>query len=191
MHICQKKVLFCQIFFIFDVPDSVTTMLKEIKIIALLSIIPWTIVTGQHLSHQVLVPAAGVVAAGQVFYSQTIGETAVELVGTGNFELTQGFQQPIIRFFPGSPKGGTGVEVYPNPAVDHVKVEFYGDNARSFMIYVINITGTVAFTRRVQFSSEYWHIEQLDMSRLGIGLYFVRIVSDDAAINRSFKIEKL
>ena len=191
MHIRQKNVLFCQKFFIFDVPDLVITMLKGIKIIALLLIISWTNVTGQHLSHQVLVPAAGVVAAGQVFYSQTIGETAVELTGTGNFELTQGFQQPLIRFFPQSPPGGTGVEVYPNPAVEYVKVELYGDNARSFMIYVINITGTVAFTRRVQFSSEYWHIEQLDISRLGTGLYFVRIVSDDAVINRSFKIEKL
>jgi len=183
--------LFVKIIFIFDVPDLIKTMLKGTKIIILLLIIPWVSVSGQHLSHQVLVPAAGVAAPGSVFYSQTIGETAVELTGTGNYELTQGFQQPLMRFFPESPPVGTGVEVYPNPAVDYVKVELYGDNPRSFSISVIGITGTIAYTRRIQFSSDYWHIEQMDISRLGKGLWFVRVVSDDRLINRSFKIEKM
>jgi len=166
-------------------------MFKAIKFFILLLTLSCSGLSGQQLSHQVLVPAAGLASAVSVFYSQTIGETAVEIIGNSGYILTQGFQQPSIRFFPESPPEGSGVEAYPNPVTDYLKVELYGDFSRSFIIYVINLTGTIVSTRRLDFSLEFWHIEHIDMSWLGKGLYLVRVVSEDGEMNRTFKIEKM
>ncbi len=54
----------------------------------------------QQLSHQVLVPAAGVASNGTLSYSQSVGETAVEIITGSGFILTQGFQQPAIKLSP-------------------------------------------------------------------------------------------
>ncbi len=167
-------------------------MIKGTKFIILFIIITsGANVFSQHLSHQVLVPAAGLASNGAIFYSQSVGETAVEIVGCSGYVLTQGFQQPLIRLNPESPPEGSGVEVYPNPTTDFINVELYGDVARAFRIYVINITGTIACTHKISFGSRFWQIEPVDMTWLNKGLYFVRIVSEDGVINRTFKIEKM
>ncbi|MBA4322723.1 MAG: hypothetical protein C0408_07895 [Odoribacter sp.] len=145
----------------------------------------------QHLSHQVLLPAAGVAANGGVNYSQTIGETAVEIISSTDYLLTQGFQQPRLKLLPGNPPQGNGVKAYPNPAVDFVNIELFGETGRIFRISVININGTIVYSEDLSFGERYWHIQEIPVTRLARGLYFIRVVSRDGIINRSFKIEKM
>lgn len=146
----------------------------------------------QQLSNQVLVPAAGLATAGVLSYSQTIGETAVELINNDGYVLTQGFQQPGITIESGpNPNPGTGVEVYPNPATTLINVKLYSDQAHKFKVEIINLTGRVAMTTSLEFSTGYYYILQMEVAGLANGFYFVRVSSDDGIINRIFKIEKM
>ncbi len=145
----------------------------------------------QQLSHQVLVSGAGVASNGTLSFSQTIGETAVEILNGSDFVLTQGFQQPRIKLSNEKSPKGNGVKVYPNPATDYIKIELFGEVAHSFRIEIINITGTIIHSEKIVFTTQYWNIKDLPVNEIMKGMYFVRVISDDGLINRTFKIEKL
>jgi hypothetical protein len=144
----------------------------------------------QEISHQVLVPAAGLKYTGIISYSQTIGETAVELTGKGPF-LTQGFQQPGIKIMLGIKPNGDGVKSYPNPATDYVSIELFGDVTRSYSIAVLNLNGVAVMIRDVSYTGSYWDVQDFTVSSLPMGLYFIRVTSGDGQINRVFKFEKI
>jgi hypothetical protein len=166
-------------------------MIKGTKVLLLILLFSRATCFSQQLSHQVLVPAAGLASTGTMSYSQTIGETAVEIIGSEGFELTQGFQQPNITVSSEIAPEGTGVDVYPNPATDFINVKFFGDAARKFRVDIINITGMIVNTLNVSFITNYFYIQQIEVGRLTNGFYFVRVTSDDSKINRIFKIEKM
>src|SRR5450759_4543400 len=89
-------------------------MMRYILVLVLLLIMcSGTNLLSQELSQQVLVPVAGVSSTASINYSQTIGETAVEIIGCPEYTFTQGFQQPRMTFLPGIVPAGTGVDVYP------------------------------------------------------------------------------
>jgi hypothetical protein len=144
----------------------------------------------QQLSMQVIVPTAGVILSSGYNYSQTIGEAAVEIVSSTDYVLTQGFQQPPVKFID-IQHNGNGVNVYPNPAVDYVKVELFGDIAREYRISIINITGTIVHSDDLIFGEKFWHVQEIPVSDLVRGFYFVRVLSKDGVISRTFKIEKM
>jgi len=165
-------------------------MIRGPKVLILLLLFSATAGYSQQLSHQVLVPAAGLATSGTINYSQSIGETAVEVISGSGFVLTQGFQQPGMKVTD-TPPAGTGVDVYPNPASDHINVKMFGSDARKFRIEIINIAGTIVSSVTLDFITSYNIEQQIDISHLTFGFYFVRVTSDDAKINRVFKIEKM
>lgn len=148
-------------------------------------------VYSQQLSHQVLVPLAGITSGNGINYSQTAGETAVEIVGCIQYVFTQGFQQPGMKITPETPPPGTGVEVYPNPVSDQLTIELYGESARNFRIEIIGVTGNIVYSDSRVFYTQYWYKEPVDVHNLIKGFYLVRIYSNDGMIRRAFKIEKL
>jgi hypothetical protein len=167
-------------------------MFKNVLVLLLTGILlPGINLFSQQLSHQVLVPVAGVSSAGAISYSQTIGETAVEIISNPDYTFTQGFQQPRVTFLIGTPPPGNGVDVYPNPATDFVTVKFFGLNSREFRIEVLNISGTIVYTEKVSFIDKYYSEKTIPVSQLYKGIYFIRVVSDDKIINRTFKIDKM
>jgi len=166
-------------------------MIKVTKVLILLLLSFCTAVSGQQLSNQVLVPAAGLAKVGVISYSQTIGETAVELMNGSGFFLTQGFQQPGIKATVEVPPPGTGVDAYPNPATDYLYVKMFGENARKIKIEIINFMGAVISTVDLDFTANYYYVEQIDITGLKFGIYLVRVTSNDSVISRIFKIEKM
>jgi extracellular elastinolytic metalloproteinase len=167
-------------------------MSRYVLVLVLILIIhPGTSLYSQELSQQILVPVAGVTSTGSINYSQTIGETAVEIISSSDFTFTQGFQQPGITLTLGNPPAGNGVDVYPNPATDIVTIKFFGENPRDFRIDILNIAGTIVYTENVSFSDKYYVEKVIPVSQLNKGMYFVRVFSKDGVINRSFKIEKM
>ena len=165
-------------------------MILRPKVLLLLFLFSGTICFSQQLSHQVLVPAAGLATSTTINYSQTIGETAVDVISGSGFILTQGFQQPGMKVTDITPTG-TGVDVYPNPASDFIYVKLFGAEARKYRIEIINIAGTIVSSVTMDFITEYNIIQRIDISDLTFGFYFVRVASYDAKINRVFKIEKM
>jgi len=166
-------------------------VIRRGKILLLLILFSGTNAFAQQLSHQVLLPAAGVVSTVGINYSQTIGETAVTLISSADYILTQGFQQPGIKLIPEDPPLGNGVKAYPNPVVDYLTIELFGETLRSFRVTVININGTIVYTEDLSFMKKYWYKLEIPVSGLANGIYFVRVVSTDGFIGRSFKIEKM
>lgn len=166
-------------------------MVKRIKILILCFLSSWTNGLSQQLSHQVLVPVAGVTSSGAINYSQTIGETAVEIIGCLDYTFTQGFQQPGIKLMPEKLPDGNGVDVYPNPAIDNITIKLFGDNSRDFRIDIINITGTIVISEKLSFIEKFYFEKVIPVGYLTIGLYFIRVTSSDKLINRTFKIDKM
>jgi hypothetical protein len=164
---------------------------KGFKILILSFFIPGVSVFSQQLSHQVLVPLAGLVSDNNINYSQTVGETAVEIVGCFDFVFTQGFQQPGIKASDIVRPDGSGVKIYPNPVSDYVTIELFGDSPRAFKVDFITLSGTIVRTFRQNFSCQFWFREPQDIKDLKSGLYLIRIMSEDGLLNRVFKIEKI
>lgn len=158
---------------------------------ALLLFIMISAAYSQQISHQVILPGAGVVLQGGISYSQTVGETAVEIIGGFDYVLTQGFQQPRLKITLGEQPQGSGVKVYPNPVIDFLSLELYGESSRSYNISVININGQKVYTEELIFSENHWYIREVNMRNMAKGFYFIRVISKDGMINRSFKIEKM
>jgi hypothetical protein len=148
-------------------------------------------IRAQSLSHQVLVPVAGVINDSRVSYSQTGGETAVELVGCTFYQVTQGFQQPLVKISNETPPPGTGMKVYPNPATQFITIELFGAEARCFRIEFINSAGVIVDSYEQEFMAGFWFKEPYNIEHLKNGFYLVRVTSNDNKISRSFKIEKL
>jgi len=166
-------------------------MKKKIIIPVLFLIVPWTIAVSQQLSHQVLVPLAGVANGGGISYSQTVGETAVVVVGCYDYVLTQGFQQPSVKIKSEVRPDGTGVKVYPNPVTDFVTIEMYGERAKTIRIDIINITGRIVYSDTKIFDADFWYKDRHNVEDLLRGLYLVRVSANDGMLDRVFKIEKL
>jgi hypothetical protein len=145
----------------------------------------------QQLSHQVLVPLAGLVSGSSINFSQTAGETAIEIIGCSDYVFTQGFQQPGFKVTAVEIPKGTGVHVYPNPVSDFITIELFGETAKTFRIDLINATGNVVMSEKKVFNDKFWFTDPLNIENLIRGFYLVRVYSEDGAINRTFKIEKL
>jgi hypothetical protein len=148
------------------------------------------------LSHQVLVPAAGLITVGGTSYQQTVGETAVEVTAPAIYVLTQGFQQP--RFIPPVSlpvREGNGVDFFPNPVtemVNHIlNIRMYGVMARHYDIMITNLIGSVLYRTSIELSPDHDYIHQVNIHSFGNGIYVVRVLSADGVIDRSFKVEKL
>lgn len=165
-------------------------MYRKTGVFILILLFSGAICFAQQLSGQVLLPAAGESMAGSISYSQSVGETAVEIISNSGFILTQGFQQPSMAIQP-IEHTGIGVDVFPNPAIDFVKVRLFGDDPRKFMVEVINITGKISYSVILDFTTKYYHEETISISGLSRGFYFVRVGSYDRVVRRIFKFEKM
>lgn len=166
-------------------------MVKGFRLLILCLLVSWTNSLSQQLSHQVLVPLAGIISGNNLNYTQTVGETAVDLFGCSEYLFTQGFQQPGIKMSSEIPPPGNGVKVYPNPVSDYLTIELFGESERTFRVDIIDIEGTVVLSERKAFTGRFWYKEPQNIENLIRGFYVVRIMSEDRMIIRTFKIEKL
>ena len=102
-------------------------MIKGIKVLILLLLVSQGNLFSQQLSHQVLVPAAGISFHGESSYSQTIGETAIEIIGVLRILfLPRDFSSQVLNILKRITPAGNGVKVYPNPVTDYLYVELFG-----------------------------------------------------------------
>ncbi len=165
-------------------------MLKVLRIIIISFPVLWTNCLSQSLSHQVLVPGAGLATDGKITLSQTIGEVMVKATGDFYYLLTQGFQQPTFK------NHDTidiikGVRVFPNPVSDFVTIEIIGDEARTYRIDFLDLTGRTLISSKKTFGNDYWYREQYNVREMVSGFYMIRIMSEDGLFYRTFRIQKI
>jgi len=165
-------------------------MLKRGIFIVLL-VVSWTGLNAQELSHQVLVVAANVANGSGYSISQTIGESIVDFIHSEKYDLTQGFQQPGCRLVTPQPPPGNGVKVYPNPVLDDLKVEMFGETGVEYELTIFGIDGSLFYRNRYECTGKFWRLEVLDVSEFKRGLYFIHVEASNKKIARLFKVEKM
>jgi hypothetical protein len=165
-------------------------MLKVLRIIIISFPVLWTNCLCQSISHQVLVPGAGLATNGNITLSQTIGEVMIKTTGDSYYILTQGFQQPKIVPHITIPDD-SGVRVFPNPVTDFVTIEIIGKDARTFKIEFLDLTGRTLISAKKTFGNDYWYREQYNVKEMVSGFYMVRIMSEDGLFCRTFRIQKI
>lgn len=145
----------------------------------------------QGLSHQVLVPAASTWQGEQYTISQTVGEPVVTYLPGENWELTQGFQQPLNVEKGIFIKQGNGALVYPNPVSDYLKIEMFGTESIEYHITIFSIDGSIYFRKDYSCIGRFDRIETLNVKEFKRGMYFVRVETTPRKIEKTFKIEKM
>jgi len=161
-------------------------------ILTVLLVVSWTNLNAQEISNRVVVVAANVANGGGYTISQTIGEPVVEFISSDDWDLTQGFQQPGIKN--GGPiriNDGNGVKVYPNPVINNLMVDLFGDESRDYKLTIFGIEGSLYFQNTYYCNGEHDRCEVLDLSDYKRGLYFIMIETTDKKISRLFKITKM
>lgn len=93
--------------------------------------------------------------SADVNFQSTVGEVLIQTIQAAGLILTQGFQQPeqIVNI----PIGGGGIPadvvIYPNPAVDLVKIRFNLDAPARISFVLINNAGQVMHRSEQSFSA--------------------------------------
>jgi hypothetical protein len=149
----------------------------------------------QSISHQVLLPAAGITTVVSVSYQQTVGETAVSIITIPTNSLTQGFQQPRVNITGDTIVGHGEIEVFPNPVSKDNNNTLYvvlsNSQSRSYIVVIYNFAGSVVYSWSSNNYLDQSYTLPVDVKDFNRGIYIVRVMSTDKQINRSFKIEKL
>lgn len=147
----------------------------------------------QTLDRFVIGVAGGTSSSGNTQLEYTVGEVAITTLETGTFILNQGFHQS-------NPPFNTSVEdvipislsykLYPNPTQGNIRLELEAAKMVDIKIRVYDAQGRITSVTEQRFSRQKIINTELDLSQQAAGLYFIRIISPDGAVARSFKVEK-
>lgn len=103
-----------------------------------------------------------------------------------------------VPLAPTCPRGWVGLDenaisvigLYPNPSRDKVNLHFAGSNNSEHTITVIDLNGRVLFEKTTQIFVNNSNIETLDLSKLEVGTYLIKVSDDFGNVNTT-KFQKL
>ena len=123
--------------------------------------------------------------------SYSVGETITGCLLSPVNCLTQGFQQPSLRFFfeENINMGINAVEVYPNPVIKNLTILFYTRTIDLLHVELYSGNGTLFRSLQYNITETGWI--EVDMENLHSGLYLLHVYSTDKLLDRVFKIEKI
>lgn len=82
------------------------------------------------------------------------------------------------------------LSLYPNPAKDHLKIDFQSDNDVVPEIQIIDLTGKVVkrFNRQMNLEQDIFKTE-LDISFLQPGVYFVKVIQGKELFSKKLMVK--
>jgi hypothetical protein len=123
--------------------------------------------------------------------SWTIGEPVTDsYYGTNNI-ITKGFHQPKIISVISVPDINLeqSVYLYPNPVINNLTLDFTKMQAGKYDIDIYDVAGQIVKNLIVTIGNEEQQ-ENIDLTELTDGLYFIRIINEIAEKNKIFRIIK-
>jgi len=119
----------------------------------------------------------------------TIGETATETIGNGEYILTQGFQQGHYRITDIETilADGFNIKIFPNPTNGILNICFDSEKETNYQINLFSTDGKM-ISSKLSVGSSY--DDFLNMSALPVGTYYLEIVSDFKINRKTCKIVK-
>ncbi len=147
----------------------------------------------QSIDHQVIGSTGNYKDAGPVKASSTTGETVIGTLGTSTLVVTQGFQQPLPSDFQvgisNKVPEGIKINVYPNPTMDKVTLEFSLTVSFNIVIKIYNESGQLVYSKN-ELNIQNHSKQELDFSKLPTGYYFIQVRSTDGKLNQGYKVQK-
>jgi len=142
------------------------------------------------LVNSVIASAGDYQSNGTISLSWTLGEVAVTTLSSGNYTLTQGFQQSWdLGVKVENIKFDWSVQAYPNPVKEHLNIKFTLDKPGKFSIEIMDITGKKILIKKAQTINPN-QILELDLSQYKHGIYLLQVYSTDQKLHRVYKIRK-
>ena len=119
----------------------------------------------------------------------TIGETASETIGDGEYILTQGFQQGHYRITDIETilADGFNIKIFPNPTNGILNICFDSEKETNYQINLFSTDGKMISSKLTDGSS---FNDYLNLSTLPVGTYYLEIISDGKANRKTCKIVK-
>ena len=147
-------------------------------------------VRGQSISPEVLGAAGDEGTAGSTTVSWTIGEPLVETIASGSNQISQGFHQPRYVLVGLEPLGPLGLEVdvYPNPAENHVYFEFTREGELPMSVDLIDMSGKVLQSEQSELQADRL---SFDLSNVALGNYFLRLRLEGSQEIKAYKVQKV
>lgn len=143
----------------------------------------------QMMSPSVIASGGGFGESSSGSISYTFGETFINSWMISGFSLSEGFQQGwMLR--DSSPDVMFGFEVLPNPVTDKLRIRIYESIPQQYTATVYSVIGKLFYNALMEFT-EYGNPNYIDFSEFPMGIYFLRLISADKKIIRTFKLEKL
>ena len=161
-------------------------MKRFIAVVALLC--AGQFVFGQTIEPDVYATSGSVYSGSNAQLSWTMGETMIASFNTGSVQLTEGFQQPNLVITALDNPVDLQVEVFPNPTMEDLFIQFPPESGTDFRLELINVSGQVLLNELV-IEGEIRH--ELDMENISQGTYFLRVISENNQHVQSFKVQKL
>ncbi|MFK7921035.1 MAG: T9SS type A sorting domain-containing protein [Bacteroidia bacterium] len=149
--------------------------------------------TAQSLDRFVIGVTGGTATAGNAQIEYTVGEMAVTTLETGAFILNQGFHQSNPPFNTAIEKPlqiSLSYKLYPNPTNGKVQLELEAGEVVDLKIAVYDVQGRLTSVTAQNFSRQKNINTEFDLSQQASGLYFIRVLSPNGEIAKSFKVEK-
>lgn len=150
--------------------------------------------TAQSLDRFVIGVTGGTATAGNTQIEYTVGEMAVTTLETGAFVLNQGFHQSNPPFNTAVEKPlqiNLSYKLYPNPTNGKVQLELEAGEVVDLKIAVYDAQGRLTSVAAQDFSRQKTINTVFDLSQQASGLYFIRVLSPNGEIAKSFKVEKI
>jgi hypothetical protein len=121
-----------------------------------------------------------------------INSPAVPILTGGEFEATElrGFEvASMVATFEGKPEF-SNLRLFPNPAFEHINLEFYLENSDAASATVVNSLGQMVYEFAPQQLAAGEHLWALPVNDWPSGAYFVRFQAGESAAMRKFFVGK-
>lgn len=132
---------------------------------------------------------AGIGDCGEDYFDTNTGIPASEPVIVSNAPSEEPREEAAFGRTLSAPEGPTALRLYPNPANTHLTVELSRtEGLQNATLHVFDLTGRLLMSRQWNGESPR---EELDISRLAAGSYFIRLQSENqpALQERFLKID--
>lgn len=153
-------------------------VMKRLLTLIIVAVAPFAI-KAQSLSPTVIASTGGFSSNANGSLSYTVGEmTMVQTFSAGNNILTQGFQQPEpfpVGILDITKDDFGSFVVYPNPAVDNVWFGYQFPEAGKLTVTLYNTLGQKISDVQTTNYDNGKSVEQLNVSTLAAGAYFLTI----------------
>ena len=143
--------------------------------------------TGQAIAPELISSSGESYSNSSGSLSWTMGEPVTATDNTGNYYLTQGFQQPssiVVTAINNPPNVQRSVSVYPNPVTSSIYIQ--GEGNEQLQIQLMDMNGKLILSKMLSNSEN-----QLDLSAFANGVYLLKVYDTQNQFIQSVKIEKV